>query len=691
MAVVAIPLLIVSMVLVMVVPLPHALLDLLLSTNFALSVLIMVTAMVIREPLQFSVFPALLLVTTMFRLALNVSTTRSILSHGYAGKVVDAFGGFVVGGNIIVGIVIFLILIIIQFTVVTAGAGRVAEVGARFTLDAMPGKQMAIDADLNAGLITEAEAKRRRRDVSREADFYGAMDGASKFVKGDAIAGLVIVSINFIGGIAVGVLQAKLPVGESVSRYSILAIGDGLVSQIPALLISVASGIIVTRAASDDDRGLGGDLWYQLLQSRRVMGIAASVMGFMAILPGLPKLPFLAICALLAVGASRRPKETAPVDGEDAGAVPADGPGGAPSDDPDSLASQLLVEPLELEIAPDLYDLVDPSRGGNLLDRVRALRRQVAKELGLVIPLVRTRDDLALPPATYLIRVNGVEAGRGEAPLGQVLVLSESTSLPIPGTPTTEPVYGLPAMWVPAELASHLEAQGATVIDRGTVIVTHLAELVRRNAPELLTRQATQQLLDTVKELAPSVVNEIGSVESLNLSEVQAVLRGLLREQVPVRDLVTILETITAKSRETRATDELVAAARIALGPAISAQVADENGTLHVVTLDPMLERMLLESLQSGPAGAFLSVAPERMEELLLSFDSTVVQAENLGVSPTVVVSQQLRPIIRRMLAPGRPQLPVLAYPELSKSLNIEPVGVIDLDRQDAPVHRVNH
>lgn len=694
-AVIGIPFLIVSIVLVMVVPLPPTLIDLFLSANLAISVLIVVTSMVIREPLQFSVFPTLLLVTTLIRLALNVSTTRAVLTHGFAGHVVEAFGGFVVGGNIIIGLVIFTILVVIQFSVITAGAGRVAEVGARFTLDAMPGKQMAIDADLNAGLISEAEAKYRRREVGREADFYGSMDGASKFVKGDAVAGLIIVSINLVGGIAVGVLQKGLGVAESVQRYSLLAVGDGLVSQIPALLIGVASGIIVTRASSDSSDGLGGDLWRQLLQSRRVLGITAAVMGSMAILPGLPKLPFLIIAVALAIVASRRnddplvhPFELPAELTSSPGAATAGE--GQPAEDPDGLAAQLLVEPLELEIAPDLYDLVE-GPGGGLLDRVKALRRQIARELGMVVPLVRTRDDIALPASTYVIRVNGVEAGRGTAPPGQVLVLAEGATLPIPGTATTEPVYGLPAFWVSSDLAGHLEAQGATVIDRGTVIVTHLAELVRRNAPELLTRQATQQLLDTVNEMAPAVVGEIGMPENLSLAEVQAVLRGLLREQVPIRDLVTILETITARARETRVAEDLVSSARVALAAAISAQVVDERGVLHVITLDPMLERHLLEAVQTGPAGSFLSVPPERIEALLVAFDETINEVENLGITPAIVVSQQLRPLMRKMLAPARAQLAVLAYSELAKNLHIEPVGVIDLERQDAPIQRVYH
>ena len=391
---IAIPLLIVGIIAVMVVPLPSGLLDLLLATNIAMAILILLTAMLVKEPLEFSVFPALLLVTTLFRLALNVSSTRLILRDGFGGKVIEAFGGFVVGGNMVIGLVIFLILVVIQFAVITNGAGRVAEVAARFTLDAMPGKQMAIDADLNSGLITDDDARHRRREVSREADFYGAMDGASKFVKGDAIAGVVITLINLIGGFAIGMAQLGLSLGESISRFSLLSVGDGLVSQIPALLISVASGVIVTRVSSNEDGGLGADLWGQLLRTRRVMGIAAAALSVLAMLPGLPRIPFLFLAAALAIGASRRPSEHAVRPESPLPVAPAADPDG-----PEALLDQLRIEPLELELASDLFDLLATTSGASLLDRVKALRRQIAFDLGLVVPLVRTRDNLALPPS----------------------------------------------------------------------------------------------------------------------------------------------------------------------------------------------------------------------------------------------------------------------------------------------------
>src|SRR4051794_10319375 len=414
---------IVLVVVMMIVPLPPQLLDLFISLNISAALAILVATMYMPRALDFAAFPSLLLITTLFRLAINVSVTRLVLLHGDAGDVVSAFGNFVVGGNVVVGLVVFLILVVIQFVVVTNGSGRVAEVAARFTLDAMPGKQMAIDADLNSGLITDEQARKRRSDISREADFYGAMDGASKFVKGDAIAAVVIVVINLLGGFAVGVIQHHLSVGEAIQRYALLSVGDGLVSQIPALLISIASGIVVTRGASEGDGGLGADVAGQLLRNRRVLGIAATAIGFLAILPGLPKLPFIVICAALAITATRQPKPEALAIAAAEQQATAE-LSAAPADSPEALLAELSVEPLELELAPDLFDLVDVARGGNLLDRVRALRRQIATDLGLVVPLVRTRDNLMLPPATYVIRVHGVEVARGDAPPGCVLVLA---------------------------------------------------------------------------------------------------------------------------------------------------------------------------------------------------------------------------------------------------------------------------
>ena len=669
----AVPLAVVGIVVTMVVPLPTALLDLLLTVSISLGIVILLTSMFVKDALDFSVFPSLLLITTLFRLALNVSSARLILLDGFAGHVIEAFGRIVVGGNLVVGLVIFLILVVIQFAVITAGAGRVAEVAARFTLDAMPGKQMAIDADLNSGLINDEEARRRRREVTMEADFHGAMDGASKFVKGDAIAAVVIVAINLVGGFTVGVVQNHLPIGEAIQRYALLSVGDGLVSQVPALLISIASGIVVTRAASEDDGGLGADVWDQLVRSRRVLGIGASAVGALALLPGLPKVPFMAVAGALAVAALRRPKDPAAPGTDEERAVPHR----VEPDDGEPVLADLRVDALELELAPDLMDLVDVERGGNMLERVRKLRRQLASDLGLVVPLVRTWENPMLPASTYVIRVHGVEAGRGEAPPGCVLVLDDGLSEPMPGRRTSEPVFGLPATWMPAELADSLEASGATVVDRSSIVVTHLSEVVRASAADLLSREDVQSLVDAVREIAPSLASEIGG-DGISLADVQRALRGLLSEGVPIRDLVRILEAITGKARNARDPESLLEAARATLGPAICARVA-VNGVLPVVTIDPLLEHSLLEALSTGENGSFLALDPVRAEGLIRGIERAVTDAEASGRRPVLVCSQGLRPAVRRLVATSRPELPVLSYVELNRSLTVEPIGVVNL------------
>ena len=671
-AAVGVPLIVVSVVIMMVVPLPPLLLDMLLATNLAVAVVILLTAITAERALDFSVFPALLLVTTLMRLALNISTTRLILTEGEAGKVVHAFGSVVVGGSLVVGLVIFLILVVIQFVVITNGAGRVAEVAARFTLDAMPGKQMAIDADLNSGLIDDAQARQRRLDVSREADFYGSMDGASKFVKGDAIAAIVIVTVNLLGGFAIGVLQHGLSLSEAINTYALLSVGDGLVSQVPALLISVASGIVVTRVQSDHDGGLGSDLVTQLLRSSLALRVGAVAVASLGLMPQMPKLPFLALAGLLVLLASRNPSPT-----EDAAVLePA-----AESEQTEVVLEQVRVEPLELELAPDLLDLLDPSRGGSLMDRVRALRKRIATDLGLVVPPVRTRDAMGLPASTYVVKVHGVEAARGEAPPGHSMVLGDDAR-GLPGRATVDPVFGLPATWVQDELAQVLAAEGATVIDRASVIVTHLSEVVRSCAADLLTRQDVQVLVDAVKTISPVVAAEVGT-ESLSLAEVQRVLRELLSEGVPVRDLTRILEAVTARSRETRSPEALVEAARGVLGPTISAG-ASVGGRLAALTLDPLLEQSLLESARGGDSGSWLALDPIRMEQLVQGIGDAVSTAEASGHRPAVVCAAQLRPAVRRMVAAGRPDLPVLAYSELSRSLTVDPVGVIHLAQRAA-------
>jgi flagellar biosynthesis protein FlhA len=673
---IGIPLLLVCVVITMVVPLPKVLLDMLLAANISLAIVILLTAMMVQRALDFSVFPALLLVTTLVRLSLNVSSTRLILLHGDAGHVINAFGNFVVGGNLVVGLVIFLILVVIQFAVITAGAGRVAEVTARFTLDAMPGKQMAIDADMNSGLITEDEAKQRRADVGREADFYGAMDGASKFVKGDAMASIVIVMINLLGGFIIGVVMNHLSIGDAAKKYSLLSVGDGLVSQVPALLISVASGIVVTRVRKDDDDGgLGGDLSSQLAGSHRALRIAAVGVAILGLLPGLPKVPFLVFAGVLAVLGARRKRA---VDEEKAAAAAAAAVPAPTGHEGDDLLTNLRVEPIELELAPDLLDLLDSGRGGGLMERVKALRRRIASDLGLVVPPIRTRDQVALPPETYAVKMHGVEVARGEAPPGHAMVLGENQwGTALPGRATTDPVFGLPATWMTIEIADVLALEGATVIDRASVIVTHLSEVIRRTARDLLSRQDVAALVESVKESAPALAEEIGG-DGLSLAEVQRILRDLLDEGVPIRDLTRILEAVTSKARETRNGETLVEAARSALGPGICAAAAN-GGSLKALTFDPLLEQSLLEAVRHGDSGSWIAVDPIRMEALIEGIGAAVSTAENAGHRPVLVCAAQLRGCIRRLLATARPDLKVLSYSELSRSVSIEPVGVIRL------------
>jgi flagellar biosynthesis protein FlhA len=676
---IAIPAAIVGIVVMMVVPLPTALLDLLLVVNISVALLALLASMFTTRVLDFSIFPSYLLIATLFRLALNVSVTRLVLLHGYAGKVIESFGHFVVGGSVVVGLVIFLILIVIQFIVITNGAGRVAEVAARFTLDAMPGKQMAIDADLNSGLINEEEAKRRRREVAEEADFYGAMDGASKFVKGDAIAAIVIVAINLIGGFAVGILQQHLSFGEAIKTYSLLTVGDGLVAQIPALLISLSSGLIVTRAATEMD--LGSDLLNQFTRHKRTLQLGGGAICAVAIVPGLPKVPFFIVGGAILLLATRLPSDeelaTRAAAATDVEVAPVE----LSPDSPEHLVGEMRVEPLELEIAYDLIDLVDVSKGGDLLDRVRALRRKLALELGVVIPLVRTRDNLELPASTYAVRVNGVDVGRGEAPAGHVLVLGDDTG-GLPGMQTREPVFGLPATWVPIEFRHQAEITGATVVDRASVITTHLAEVVRRNAGRLLSRQDVKMLIDVVKQSDPVVIDELNGA-NVTTGEIQRVLQLLLDEGVGIRDLVRIFEVVSERSRTTKDPEQIVESVRTALGPAISASYA-KDGKLPVITLDPLVEHALAETLRTGDSGTYLALDPQTAEQLALAVAREAEAAEMKGIEPVFVCATQLRPSVRRLLHAAAPRLPVLAYTELGAQLELDTIGVVNLGQPAA-------
>jgi len=666
----AVPIGVVGIVLLLVVPLPAALLDLLIAVNITASLVILLTSMYVRRPLDFSVFPSLILVFTLFRLGLNVASTRLVLRDGFAGHVIDAFGHFVVGGSLVIGLVIFLILVVIQFVVITNGAGRVAEVGARFTLDAMPGKQMAIDADLNSGLIDEDTARRRRQDVAAEADFYGAMDGGSKFVKGDAIAGIIITVINLAGGFIIGMLQMKMTAGESLQRFSLLSVGDGLVTQIPALLLSVSTGIVVTRASADGDMGTAAAS--QLLQSVTALRIAGSGVIGLALLPGMPKLPFILVGAVLLLlaqrVAARRAAEAAHPAAKPAAPEPA-------PDSPDQLIEQMRVPTLEILLAPDLVDLVGTGPEEDLLGRVRSLRRKTAMELGIVVPPVRTRDSVDLPRATYVVRIAGVEVGRGQAPRGQVLALGDDLS-GLPGSPVNEPVFGLPGRWVPAELRHAAEMAGATVVDRVSVLVTHLGSLVAQHAGRLLGREDVRLLTEAVKRANPSVVEEL--VPSLlSLGEVQRVLQGLLAEGVAIRDLSRIYEALSLRARVSTDPEGLVEAARAALGPALLAPHV-EDGQLRVLTLDPMLEQQAAESLRTRDQGTQLALDPMVVDRLLADLREGVARAESDGHGVVLVCAPAIRPALRRLVALGLPRLPVVSYTEIADGgVTITTTGVI--------------
>ncbi|HTV10755.1 MAG TPA: flagellar biosynthesis protein FlhA [Acidimicrobiales bacterium] len=668
---VGVPTAMVCVVVMLVVPLPTELLDLLITINLVGAVVILLTAMYVKRALDFSVFPSLLLIATMYRLALNVSVTRQVLLHAKAGNVVAAFGHFVIGGSVVVGLVVFLIIVVIQFVVITNGAGRVAEVAARFTLDGMPGKQMAIDADLNSGTINKDEAKRRRREVAAEADFYGAMDGASKFVRGDAIAAIVIMAINLIGGLLIGVFQMGDSFNQAINTYSLLSVGDGLAAQLPALLISLSTGIIVTRAGTESD--LGTDLVYQILNQRRAVRIAAVGICLLALIPGLPKVPFLLVGGVswLISGRLRdddRGKAAVP----EAEAVP---PPPAP-DSPEGLAKDMKVDPLELEVSYNLVELVDPMKGGDLLDRVKALRRKIALDVGVVLPLVRTRDNIDLPASTYTIRVHGAEVARGTAQPGQVLAIGDMLSS-LPGTPTKEPVFGLDAKWAPASARAQAERMGATVVDPASVVTTHLSEIVKQNAGKLLSRSATKDLVEIARRSDPTVVEELGSAQ-VTLAEVQRVLRDLLEEGVSIRNLSKIFEVLTERARTTRDPEALVEASRQALGPALSAALA-VDGHLPVITIEPMLEAQLSEVLRNSDNGSFLALAPDKAEAFTLAVAHRAREAERDGEMPVLVCAAPLRQAVRKLVRTANPRLPVISYAELGPQLRLETKGVVTL------------
>ncbi|RAV22722.1 flagellar biosynthesis protein FlhA [Paenibacillus contaminans] len=666
---------IIGIVLMMVVPIPIALLDVLLIINISVALLILLVAMNTQDALQFSIFPTLLLVTTLFRLALNVSTTRNILSHGEAGNVVATFGSFVAQGNIVVGFVVFLILVIVQFIVITKGSERVAEVAARFTLDAMPGKQMSIDADLNAGLINEQQARERRQKIEREADFYGAMDGASKFVKGDAIAGIIILVINLIGGLIIGMLFLDKSFSEAAKLFSTLTIGDGLVSQIPALLISTAAGIIVTRAASEGN--LATDLSTQMLSQPKLLYIVAGTIAALGIFTPIHWYIALPIAGVLVYAALAMQKNLNRQQVEDEKKEEEQQIEEVRS--PESVISLLQVDPIEFEFGYGLIPLADAQQGGDLLDRIILIRRQCALELGIVVPVIRIRDNIQLKPNEYVIKIKGNTVARGELLLNHYLAMSAGyDDDSISGIETREPAFGLPAMWIDEPTKERAELSGYTVVDPPSVVATHLTEVIKKHSHELLGRQETRALIDNVKDAYPALVEElIPSV--LSIGDVQKVLSKLLREKVSVRDLVTILETLADYGTYSKDPDVLAEYVRQALSRQITLQYAASDDAMKVITVGPMLEKKIAEAVQQTEHGSYLALDPSTSQLIHHRVTEQVTKAVQSGTSPILLTSPTIRMYLRQLLERTLQDIPVLSYSELEPNVEIQSLGVVNL------------
>jgi len=666
---------VISIVVMMVIPLPSELLDLLLILNISLALTILLVAMYTKEVLDFSIFPTVLLITTLFRLALNVSTTRNILSEGEGGKVIETFGSFVVGGNQVVGFVVFLILIIIQFIVITKGSERVAEVAARFTLDAMPGKQMSIDADLNAGMISEAEARARRKKIEKEADFYGAMDGASKFVKGDAIAGIIIFIINVIGGFIIGMLIHGMGFAESASRYTTMSVGDALVSQIPALLISTAAGIIVTRSSTGE--GLGEDIAKQVFSVPRLLYIVAGSIFILGLCTPIGLLPVLPVAGLLVFMAWKLSKQQKMEKQESAEQIEEQQIEEVRS--PESVVNLLQVDPIEFEFGYGLIPLADVKQGGDLLDRVIMIRRQIALELGIVVPVIRIRDNIQLKPNEYIIRIKGNQVAKGEIMLDHYLALSPGIDdNSVVGIETVEPAFGLPALWVTEENKEIAELSGYTVVDPPSVVATHLTEVIKRHAHELLGRQEVRALIDNVKETAPVLVDEL-IPGLLSIGDVQKVLQKLLREKVSIRNLPSILEALADHAVYTKDPDVLTEYVRQAMSRQITLQYTEPGQPLRVLTAGPGLEKAISERIQQSEQGSYLAMEPEMTQRIYQAMSSEVSKMVNSGQQPIILTSPAVRMYLRQLLDRMMPDVPVLSYSELEPHVEVQSVGMVNI------------
>ncbi|WP_027084319.1 flagellar biosynthesis protein FlhA [Cohnella panacarvi] len=665
---------IIGLVLMMVVPIPAGLLDVLLVINISLAIMILLIAMNTQDALHFSIFPTMLLITTIFRLALNISTTRLILSKGEAGHVVQTFGEFVAGGELAVGFVVFLILVVVQFIVITKGSERVAEVGARFTLDAMPGKQMSIDADLNAGLINEQQAKERREKIEKEADFYGAMDGASKFVKGDAIASIIIVFINLIAGFIVGMAMHGMDVMQALETYSILTIGDGLVSQIPALLISVAAGIIVTRAASEGN--LAHDMTKQLLRYPNLLYIVAGTIALLGIATPIPLLTTMPYAAILAIAGyrlqsnlnKRKEEEELLVEEKQIEEVRS----------PESVISLLQVDPIEFEFGYGLIPLADTQQGGDLLDRIIMIRRQCALEMGLIVPVIRIRDNIQLKPNEYVIKMKGNMVARGELLLNHYLAMSPGfDDDSITGIETQEPAFGLPALWIDDAMKERAEMSGYTVVDPPSVVATHLTEVIKKHAHELIGRQETKALVESVKETFPALVDElIPSI--LTVGDVQKVLAKLLKEKISIRDLVTIFETLADYGKYTKDPDVLTEYVRQSLSRQITQQYANPAEPLKVITVSPSVEKKISEAVQQSDHGSYLAMDPVSSQTIFQRLTEQVNRQIQSGQQPIILTSPTIRMYLRQLLERSMQDIPVISYSELEPSIEVQSVGVVN-------------
>jgi len=664
---------IIAIIVIIVIPIPNILLDILLSINIALSLLILLISMYADDSLKISIFPSLLLIATLYRLSLNISTTRGILSKGNAGSVVSTFGDFVIGDNIVVGFVIFLIIEIIQFIVITKGAERVAEVAARFTLDAMPGKQMAIDADLNSGLITEQEAIKRRKDVQRNADFYGAMDGASKFVKGDAIAGLIITAINIVGGIVTGIM-AGMPIAEAMDKYVRLTVGDGLVSQIPALLISTATGLVVTRSASESN--LGKDFIQQVLGNYpKLMYVVGGVISMMGIITPLPTLVFLALGFIFILSAYKMDTDSL----EEVENPVEDISQAEELRKPENVYGLLKVDDIELEFGYGLIPLADVEQGGDLLDRIVMIRRQIAMELGLVVPTVRLRDNIQLNPNEYVIEIKGVKVAKGEVYFDHYLAMDPGTGEgDIEGIDTIEPAFGLPAKWITEKEREKAEIYGYTVVDPPSVIATHLTEIIKERAYELLSRQDVKQLIDNIKEEYSAVVEELVP-KILSLGEIQKVLSNLLKEQISIRDMVTILETLADYGRITHDTDLLTEYVRQRLSGYITNKYVGDDNRLNVVTLDNSVEETIMNSINKTETGSYLSLEPSMAQRILNSTLKSVQKLSNIGAQPIILTAPIVRLYFKRLTEQLTRDIIVLSYNEIDPSVEVKSVGVVSI------------